>query len=201
VAGWPLSVFEARIYNVDYQQVDPDYLEVRPLGNAKLVDDTFGRSKQQLSHLDYGGGNGVLSRRLGELGWQSTSFDPFVDRVTSLESLGRFDLVTAFEVFEHVPDPHHLMATLDGLIKPDGLLLFSTLCSDGQIQTGQRLTWWYAAPRNGHISLFSQRSLALLAESRQFGLASFSAGLHVMVKAIPTWARHVFGNPTPAPPG
>jgi hypothetical protein len=35
--------------------------------------------------------------------------------------------------------------------------MFSTLLSDGNIKLGQKLTWWYASPRNGHISLFSRR--------------------------------------------
>jgi hypothetical protein len=40
-------------------------------------------------------------------------------------------------------------------------VLFSTLLSDGEIVRGRPLRWWYAAPRNGHISLFSAQSLRL----------------------------------------
>ena len=72
---------------------------------------------------------------------------------------GSFDLVTAFEVFEHVPDIDILFTDLQSLVKAEGLILFSTLLSDGEIGRDRPLSWWYASPRNGHISLFSAQSL------------------------------------------
>lgn len=124
--------------------------------------------------------------------WKSTSYDPFINFETNLEALGKFNLITAYEVFEHVPDIDNLMAQLSLLLDKQGMILFSTLLSDGNIKANQRLNWWYAAPRNGHISLFSQASLSLLAKKYQFTLASYSTGFHVMFKQIPTWAAHLF---------
>ena len=71
----------------------------------------FGDWGKELRHLDYGGGRGLLSDLLREKGWRSESYDPFVDRSVSLQDLGPFDLVTAYEVFEHVPDVRRLVAT------------------------------------------------------------------------------------------
>jgi 2-polyprenyl-3-methyl-5-hydroxy-6-metoxy-1,4-benzoquinol methylase len=104
---------------------------------------------------------------------------------------GKFNLITAFEVFEHVPDVDRLMQDLSNLIHAEGLILFSTLLSDDQIQTNQRLSWWYASPRNGHISLFSRKSLTLLAKRYGFRLTSFNQNLHAMWKALPQWSSHI----------
>lgn len=191
LCAWSMSDFENKIYNDAYVEVDPDYLDVRPRANAQTVESAFGEHRQQIRHLDYGGGNGQLSALLRESGWQSISYDPFSDRDVDLAHLGRFDLITSFEVFEHVPDPKALMRTLSSLLEPVGLILFSTLVSDGHLQRNRRLDWWYAAPRNGHISLYSTESLNRLASEHDLLMASFSPNLHLLSKEIPIWAQHL----------
>ncbi len=148
---WSIEEFSTRIYNDDYKLVDPDYLEVRPHANAQMLAGKFANQALIIRHLDYGGGNGVLSSELFAAGWDSTSYDPFVDGPLRAD-MGRFNLVTSFEVFEHVPEVNRLISTLSSLVDDDGMVLFSTLLSDG-ICRNQRLQWWYASPRNGHISL------------------------------------------------
>lgn len=190
-AAWSLEDFETKVYNAEYVVVDRDYLDTRPRANARSLLATFGDRGKELRHLDYGGGHGLLSDLLCEQGWHSESYDPFVDRSVSLNELGQFDLVTAYEVFEHVPDVRRLIANLASLLNPDGVVLFSTLLSDGNIFPGQPLSWWYAAPRNGHISLFSARSLEILGASKGFAVGSFSQDLHAFWKNIPPWAAHI----------
>ena len=89
-------------------------------------------------------------------------------------------------------DVHGLAARLAALLAPDGLLLASTLLSDGQLPPGRPLDWWYASPRNGHISLFSARSLRVLAGRHGLEVASFNPGLHALWRGgFPPWARHL----------
>ncbi|APV52292.1 hypothetical protein BWI17_04755 [Betaproteobacteria bacterium GR16-43] len=192
LCAWTLEEFEARIYNADYALVDPDYLDLRPRANAASLVPMLGERGRAIRHLDFGGGNGLLSRLLREAGWQSTSYDPFVDRDVSLATLGRFDLITAFEVFEHVPDVQQLMASVASLLAPDGVVLFSTMASDGHLHAGQRIDWWYAAPRNGHISLYSRKSLDILAEQQGLKFGSFNEGFHAYFRTIPAWAAPIF---------
>lgn len=192
LSAWPLAKFEQKIYNDEYVLVDPDYIEARPRANATHLVSMFGNLTPSVKHLDYGGGNGLLAKLLRESHWSSTSYDPFTDRAISVEQLGKFDLITAFEVFEHVPDVQKLMSNLKSLLSPNGLVLFSTLLTDGNIQSNQRITWWYASPRNGHISLFSSASLALLAQEAELNFGSFSPGFHVLFpNIIPSWADHI----------
>jgi hypothetical protein len=103
IQAWSREQFAASIYNDDYRSVDPGYVSDRPLTNARAVDEMFGGSRQHLRHLDYGGGSGLLSATLRAQGWDSASYDPFVDVATNVRDLGTYDLVTAFEVFEPVP--------------------------------------------------------------------------------------------------
>jgi SAM-dependent methyltransferase len=192
IYAWPPETFERWIYNEAYAEVDPDYLGVRPRANADVLSQLFPRPPAA-RHLDYGGGNGMLSDVLRERGWNSSSYDPFADRGRAQESRGQFDLITAFEVFEHVPDVNALMRDLGGLLTPTGIVLFSTLMSDGEIQPNKPIKWWYAAPRNGHISLFSRKSLGVMANRMSLKLGSFSSNLHVLFRTVPTWAEHVIG--------
>jgi len=188
---WKLEEFEEKIYNDEYVCVDPDYIETRPRANAANLISMFADRAHSIKHLDYGGGSGLLTQLLRASGWQSVSYDPFVDRNLRVEQLGQFDLITAFEVFEHVPDVHKLMSNLRSLLCANGLVLFSTLLSDGNIHAGQDLDWWYASPRNGHISLFSRNSLEILAQANGFSLGSLSTGFHVFSTKVPPWAEHI----------
>lgn len=191
IATWKLQEFEEKIYNDEYMLVDPDYIETRPKANAANLISMLGDQARFIKHLDYGGGSGLLASILKKSNWQSVSYDPFVDRNVSIGQIGKFDLITAFEVFEHVPDVQLLMSNLRSLLSPDGIVLFSTLLSDGNIHPNQRINWWYASPRNGHISLFSRKSLATLAQNNGVNFGSFSEGLHVLFTKVPPWANHI----------
>ncbi len=188
---WRLEDFEKKIYNSEYVQVDPDYLDVRPRANANSLIGAFGDQGARFRHLDYGGGSGLLSDILCKSGWQSSSYDPFADRDIHLDNLGKFDLITAYEVFEHVPNVRQLISNLSSLMVQDGIVLFSTLLSDGNLAPRQRISWWYASPRNGHISLFSRKSLTVLGAKEGFHFASFSPGFHVFWRNVPPWAKHI----------
>lgn len=194
--GWSKETFAELIYNDDYVQVDPDYLEQRPVSNATQLNRTFGDQKDRLRHLDFGGGNGRLSSQLIEWGWNSSSYDPFEGDLLSDDVLGSIDFLTAFEVFEHVPDPNALMEELSALAGPEALIFLSTLLSDGHITKGKRLTWWYCAPRNGHISLYSRKSLYLLAKKHGWTYGMINQGNHIMFKEMPDWAASKFTSNT-----
>lgn len=195
---WSRDDFARHIYNDHYADIDPDYDGARPAAHANLLRNIFGQQAGAIRHLDYGGGLGLLSRLLRETGWNSASYDPFVDTSASIESLGRFDFITAFEVFEHVVDPNALMRDLKALLAPGGIVMLSTGLSDGKIVPGQRLTWWYASPRNGHISLFSGTSLAALARNFGLNVCSSSDSLHFLLSTVPQWAAHMFQVTNPA---
>ncbi len=195
-ANWTDADFQREIYNDGYGRVDPDWSGARARANAQYLIATLDARRDAFRHLDYGGGDGSLSRLLREARWHSQSHDPFVDHERQPADAGPFQFITCFEVFEHVPDPHRLLGSIDALLAPDGLLMFSTLVSDGELLPGQPPAWWYAAPRNGHVSLFSSRSLGILARRHGFSCASSQGLLHLFWRGVfPAWARPVIGQP------
>jgi hypothetical protein len=187
---WTEKDFLEKIYNDEYTKIDPDYLEVRPQSQLQILTQLFGEQKNLIQHLDYGGGNGKLSLLLRQEGWNSATYDPYTSGAVSISDLGTFNLITAFEVFEHVADIHGLMKNLTQLMSDDSLVLFSTLISDGNLKPNNRINWWYASPRNGHISLFSQKSLILLGKKYSVNLGTLNDDFHCYCRQLPHWARH-----------
>lgn len=166
-----------KIYNDKYIMADPDYAEVRPDNIAATLPTIFPWMDSNLRHLDFGGGDGRMSRKLCEAGWNSQVYDPFGanGRLTEAPT-GLFDLITAIEVFEHAQDPRRTMTQMVSLLAPDGVIFFSTYLSDGENLATNGLKWWYAAPRNGHISLYTRDALKIL--GRQHGLFYTSLSDH-----------------------
>lgn len=189
--NWSEQDFLDCIYNDNYIDIDPDYVEARPLANASALQQIFPSQKKLINHMDYGGGNGVMSNTLSQHGWNSKSYDPFPRNNNLIDELGKFNLITAFEVFEHVPNPNELMENLTKLMDESCIILFSTLISDNEIKLNSRLNWWYCSPRNGHISLYSKKSLLELGRKFNLNFGSFSDGFHCFFKKNPTWAKHL----------
>lgn len=187
---WSREDFLTRIYNDDYVTVDPDFQNARPQSSAKMLIEMFGANKDQFSHLDFGGGDGQLSRLLRAEGWDSTSYDPFFDPAASLDGR-KFDLITAVEVFEHAPRPHEMMKQLLSAAHEGTFIYFSTFTHDRSVMKNGRIDWWYIAPRNGHVSIFSKHSLDLMGRMYGYQWGTFTDYLHCYCKAVPAWAQHL----------
>lgn len=185
IDAWRHERVRSEIYNADYVRVDPDFEGARPRGNADFLGFAFGALRETLTVLDYGGGDGTLARCLTAKGFaQVRSFDPFHD--DAQRPAGDFALVTAFEVVEHSPDPLATFADARALTADDGVFLFTTLVQPRDIAT-IGLGWWYAAPRNGHVSLHTRESLGHVAARLGWRLESFDDNLHAAYVSRPAW--------------
>lgn len=109
------------------------------------LDEMSRRPLEGKSALDVGCGAGLLAEPLARLGAAVTAVDAAPElievakahaagqgltidyRACGVEEVaGRFDLVTAMEVIEHVVDPTAFVASLAVRLAPDGLLILST---------------------------------------------------------------------------
>jgi 2-polyprenyl-6-hydroxyphenyl methylase/3-demethylubiquinone-9 3-methyltransferase len=180
--------FLNHIYNEEYILVDPDYQESRPKANAAWLCNVFSQAKPR-QILDYGGGNGALAESLRAAGFSDpVTYDPFVPHHSARPS-HRFDCVVSFEVLEHSTAPTKTIADMNEFLEDPGLIIFSTLVQPANIDE-QGLNWWYAGPRNGHVSLYSKMSLAILGQPLGLNFGSFSDSIHVFFREVPGFARH-----------
>jgi SAM-dependent methyltransferase len=129
--------------------------------------------------LDFGAGNGglvryVADRRPCEIvgfdeGWISEEAArqgiPFVDAAELETATGRYDVITAIEVLEHVVDPLGTLRDLHRLLKPGGLLLATT--GNAEPHRDHLLTWSYVTPEI-HVSFFEPETLVRALEQSGF---------------------------------
>jgi len=178
---WTPDDFRVRIYNDGYADADPDYAGERPRAVAPVVAALLGPGGRNTAVLDYGGGDGALAALLrGDHGIPAQHYDPFARDGGVLPQL-RYPVVTCFEVLEHTPDPRATIHEIAGLVEPGGMVVMSTLLQPREAG----LAWWYVAPRNGHLTLYSAEALRTLWKEAGFDLTHHGDNLHV--------ARHQLG--------
>ena len=172
------------VYNDDYySSIDTEYFSVRPTSNAMQVDSFLGGRRAEYMCLDYGGGNGKTAELLRKFGYDYDTYDPYGLTSTMPERLGRYNFCSAFEVAEHTSDPVGFLGDIVRLSSTERLaILVSTYAHDGNIDRSGGISWWYAAPRNGHISLYSRQSLHALAGKFKLNCTSFSARTHLITR-------------------
>ncbi len=90
--------------------------------------------------------------------------------VPNIEAAGKgYDLITAFHVIEHLPDPRSMLGGLAGLLRPRGRMIIEVPSADDALlslydcEEFQRFTYW-----SQHLFLFNAATLEVLA--RQAGL-------------------------------
>jgi hypothetical protein len=134
--------------------------------------------------LDYGAGYGMFVRHMRDLGYDFWYQDSYCqnlfadDFVASLDTERTFALVTAFEVFEHMPNP---LDDLNRILRCGRGILFTTeLLPQPMPAMGK---WWYHAPDHGqHIGFFSLRTLQHLADKFSLNLATNGTNIHYLGK-------------------
>jgi hypothetical protein len=85
---------------------------------------------------------------------------------------GRFDVITAFDVIEHVPDPHAFTRAVAERLEPGGVWLLST--PDVESLTARLFgrRWHFYYPY--HLSYFGPSTLGRLAEHHGLRIVSVS---------------------------
>lgn len=132
--------------------------------------------------LDYGGGYGIFTRVMRDIGFDYYWYDPFSNNLLAKgfeydPNDQQISLVTSWECFEHFKNPLH---DLNNILSISKNILFSTELLPEPIPSPN--SWWYYGLENGqHISFYSRRTLKYLAEL--YGLNFYTNGtIHLFTK-------------------
>lgn len=135
--------------------------------------------------VDYGGGYGMLTRLLRDADLDAYRYDPLCRNLFAggfdAEPPPRpsFELVTAFEVFEHLVDP---VAGLGKMLAFSRNILFTTLLQPTPVPLPH--SWWYYCTDTGqHVSFHTRESLAELGRRHGLHFVSDGRNLHMFSNA------------------
>ena len=125
--------------------------------------------------VDYAGGYGLFTRLMRDNGFDFFWNDPYCTNLLAAgfeydeEYDGKIELVTAFEVLEHLADP----SEIEKMLKLSRNILFSTQILP--LPVPQPDKWWYYGFEHGqHISFYSIESLKHLAKKHNLNFYAMS---------------------------
>jgi Methyltransferase domain len=135
------------------------------LGASTLLDQ-LGCDRKAIA-VDFGAASGLFARLMRDVGYNFYSYDKYsLPSFTNYfllkdTELAKANVITCFEVFEHLPEPAE---TLTQILSADAdLVLFTTWFCDNQNQD-----WIYYLPECGqHVFFYSQEGIREFA--RKFG--------------------------------
>lgn len=158
----------------------------RNIKNTKLVEWLINNYLNPNSKfLDYAGGYGVFVRLMRDTGFDFYRSDLYCENLFAngfdekdLNSLDHFELITAFEFFEHLDNP---LIEFKKLIEKCDYLLFTTELNN--YTDDKMLDWWYMSFETGqHISFYTQKTLEFLANKFGLYLYTDSVNTHLFSK-------------------
>ena len=134
--------------------------------------------------VDYGGGYGLFVRLMRDKGFDFYRYDTYCENLfakgfdAAMPPVASYELLTAFEVFEHLVDP---LPEIEKMLHFSRTVFFSTeLLPQTNPKPGE---WWYYGLEHGqHVSLYTRRSLEIVAD--KLGLTYYTNGtsLHLLTE-------------------
>lgn len=110
--------------------------------------------------LDFGGGVGYFSEAARIAGYESTTYDPFVEAVAAARP--EWDTVVALHVLEHANDIDRICEQMKAFLVPGGRLLLATPNFSGRGYREIGMQWVWAQPPLIHLFHFTAVGVSAL---------------------------------------
>lgn len=188
-----------------------DYYEGRDISTpafvAKRLDEivrTFEPIRKNNRLLDIGCGSGAMLEAAQRNNWQAEGAEVSISAVDHVRANGfkvfhgflqdanypdnYFDVVTAIELFEHLPMPSEVIEEAARILRPGGVLWATTPHSKGASGRLLGLDWSMISPPE-HIQLFSVKGLRMLLKTSGFNNVKIST-----LGVNPYEIKHVLRN-------
>lgn len=143
----------------------------------------YGFFSSECQFIDYAGGYGVFTRMMRDVGFDYYWDDPYAENLCARgfefdPKTIKASAITAFEVFEHLPDPVQEFAKMQKLSRN---IVFSTKLIPSPRPTIHE--WWYYGLEHGqHVSFYTQAALEFLARKHGVILVSNRDDLHLFLE-------------------
>jgi len=195
--GQLLSACTASRYEASMQEFDvpegtlPSERDVKRyherIGNdLKQASATLGQPSSSLKLLDIGCSSGALLHVASDLDFNVTGVEPAEQAASTAKKAGfdvyngllheakypdnSFDIITLYEVIEHLTDPLEMVHEVYRILKPGGLFLIGTGNADSWTVSIIGSEWDYFSinEHGGHISFFTPAGIQRLAAKTHF---------------------------------
>jgi 2-polyprenyl-3-methyl-5-hydroxy-6-metoxy-1,4-benzoquinol methylase len=168
---------------------DMQRLRKRRSQTVKLVSRMLAKPYADLRLLDVGCSSGATVWIARDMGVDAEGVEPTPQPVAKARELGlkvhrgllheiafpddAFDVITLFEVLEHLDRPAALLRECRRILRPGGILVVGTgnTLSWTRILRGRAWDFFDMREHGGHINFFSYRSIAVLAAATGFRVA------------------------------
>ena len=157
----------------------------------KEIEAVTGKGRSQIRLLDVGCSNGAFIHVANKMGMNCEGVEPAKEAAQAAQEAGlkvshgfleevrlpdnSFDVITLFEVIEHLKDPLSLLKECKRLLKPEGILGIRTGNTDSWTVKVFKGKWHYfnIDKHGGHISFFNKKSMFALAQKADFKVERF----------------------------
>lgn len=134
--------------------------------------------------LDYGAGYGLFVRLMRDYGYDFYWDDKYCENIFSkdfeLKDSGtkRFELISAFELFEHLLNP---ISEIDNMLKlSDSIFISTELYPESNPKIDD---WWYFGLEHGqHIALYSKKTFQFISKKYNLNFYTNNKNLHLISK-------------------
>ncbi len=177
---WLADAYSSAITKLDVGMVHRNLQLADRTG--KLLLTAFNKKGQ---FLDYAGGYGLFTRLMRDNGFNFYHTDPYCQNIfaeyfdlNTLPATPRFELVTAFEVFEHLANP---LEDIKRMLGFSYNLLFSTELQPEGLRSVD--DWDYFSTETGqHVAFYNHDSLKAIADQLGYNFYSDGKFLHLFTQ-------------------